>query len=58
MDVVASLFDFFQSPLFAGIAAGLLLISEALASVPSIQANSVYQLVVGSLRKVATKRAP
>lgn len=30
----------------------LLVLSEALASIPAIQANSVFQLVVGALKKL------
>lgn len=55
MDILSSVIDFVQSPVFAGVAAGLLVISESLASIPSIQANSVFQLIVGGLKKIAKK---
>lgn len=55
MDVVTSIIDFVQTPVFAGIAAGLLVMSEALASIPAIQANSIFQLVTGILKKLAKK---
>lgn len=53
MDVLSNIIEFMQSPVFAGVAAGLLVISEALASIPSIQANSVFQLIMGGLKKIA-----
>lgn len=37
------------------ILAALLAISEVLASIPSIKANSIFQLVVGLLKKIAGK---
>lgn len=36
---------------FSSVAFILLVISEGLASIPSIQSNSVFQLVVGFLKK-------
>lgn len=33
----------------------LLLVSEILSSIPSIEANSIFQLIVGLLKKIAGK---
>lgn len=55
MDTVLSVWEFLKSDSGTGILAGLLVISEALASIPSVQSNSVYQLIVSLLRRVTTK---
>ena len=55
MEVVSSVIGFMQTPAFSGIVAGLLVISEALASIPSIQANSVYQLIANGIKALAKK---
>ena len=55
MDTVLSVWEFLKSDAGTGIIVGLLAISEALASIPSVQANSVYQLIVNTLRRVAGK---
>jgi len=41
------LFDFFfdHSEMLAGVATGLFVMSEALASLPAVKANSVFQLI-------------
>jgi len=55
MEVVSGVIGFMQTPAFAGIVTGLLVISESLASIPSIQANRVFQLIVNGLKKIAKK---
>jgi|CXWL01.1.fsa_nt_gi hypothetical protein len=57
MEIVLSVWEFMKSDAGTGILAGLLLVSEALASIPSVQSNSVYQLIVGLLRRVTAKPA-
>ena len=44
MEVVSTVIAFVQTPAFGGIMAGLWVMSEALASIPAIKANSVFQL--------------
>ena len=55
MDTVLSVWEFLKSDSGTGIIVGLLAISEALASIPAVQANSVYQLIVNTLRRVTNK---
>jgi hypothetical protein len=55
MDTVLSVWEFLKSDSGTGILVGLLAISEALASIPAVQANSVYQMIVNLLRRVTTK---
>jgi hypothetical protein len=55
MEIVGSVIDFVKSPAGAGLFAGLLLISEALASIKSIEENSVLQVVMTVLKKLAEK---
>jgi len=55
MDTVLSVWEFLKSDSGTGIIVGLLAISEALASIPSVQANSVYQMIVNLLRRVTNK---
>ena len=55
MDTVLSVWEFLKSDSGTGILVGLLAISEALASIPAVQANSVYQMVVNLLRRVTNK---
>ncbi len=55
MDTVLSVWEFLKSDSGTGIIVGLLAISEALASIPAVQANSVYQLIVNLLRRVTNK---
>lgn len=57
MDTVLSVWEFFKSDSGTGILVGLLMISEALASIPSVQSNSVYQVIANLLRKLANKPA-
>lgn len=56
MELLSSIIGFMQTPAFGGIVAGLLVISEALASIPAIQANSVFQLIAGGLKKMAAPK--
>lgn len=55
MDFLSSLFGFMQTPAFAGIVTGLLLVSEALASIPAIEANSIFQAITNGLKALAKK---
>lgn len=51
MELLTSVIEFVQAPAFTGVVAGLLVISEALASIPSIQANSVFQVIQNVLKR-------
>ena len=55
MDMVLSVWEFLKSDSGTGILVGLLAISEALASIPAVQSNSVYQMVVNLLRRITAK---
>ncbi len=57
MDMVLSVWEFLKSDSGTGILVGLLAISEALASIPAVQSNSVYQVIANLLRKLANKPA-
>ena len=57
MDTVLAVWDFLKSDAGTGLLAGLLLVSEALAAIPSVQSNSVYQIIVNLLRKLSNKPA-
>jgi hypothetical protein len=57
MDTVLAVWDFLKSDAGTGVLVGLLAISEALASIPSVQSNSVYQIIVNLLRKLTNKPA-
>lgn len=45
LEAFSGIWDFMSSPAGAAIGFGLWVISEALASIPALQANSVFQLV-------------
>ncbi len=45
MEIVSTVIELVQSPVFGGVMAGLWMVSESLAAIPSIKANSVFQLV-------------
>jgi hypothetical protein len=51
MELLQVIWEFINSPAGAGLGFGLWVISEALASIPSVQANSVFQLFRGILTK-------
>ena len=57
MDTVLAVWEFLKSDAGTGIIVGLLAISEALASIPAVQSNSVYQVIANLLRKLANKPA-
>ena len=57
MEIMLSVWEFLKSDAGTGVLTGLLLVSEALASIPSIQSNSVCQLILGLLRRVTAKPA-
>jgi hypothetical protein len=45
MEIVSTAIEFVQSPVFGGVMAGLWIISESLASISAIKANSVFQAI-------------
>lgn len=57
MDTVLAVWEFLKSDAGTGILVGLLAISEALASIPAVQSNSVYQIITNLLRKLVNKPA-
>ena len=57
MDTVLAVWEFLKSDAGTGILVGFLAISEALASIPAVQSNSVYQVIANLLRKLANKPA-
>lgn len=58
MDEVLKVWEFLQSPTAVAIFAALWALSEALASLPGIASNSVFQLVRNVLAKLAKKDQP
>ena len=56
MELVNSIIAFTQSPVFGGLVLALFTMSEALASIPGVKANSVFQLVAGVLARLAKKQ--
>ena len=57
MELFGTLYDFAVSPAGAGVFLALFSMSEALASVPAIKSNSVFQLIASLLGKLARKPA-
>ncbi len=55
IQLIWTVWDFLSSPQGAAIFAGLFTISEALASIPGIQSNSVFQAVSNAIKKLAGK---
>ena len=55
MELFNTILDFVQSPTGAGIFMALFAVSEALAAIPAIKANGVYQLLSGLLEKIVRK---
>lgn len=55
MAVFNTIVNFLFSPAGAGIFGGLWLISEALANIPAIKQNSVYEVIATLLKKLAGK---
>lgn len=51
MEMIDTAIAFVQTPAFGGIMAGLWVMSEALASIPSIQANGVFQAIQNVLKR-------
>jgi len=47
--------EWMGSPEVTAVTTGLFVVSEVLASVPAIRANSVFQLVFGLMKKLAGK---
>lgn len=62
MDIMSIIWSFCTSDegrnVIAGVLAGLWMVSEALASIPSIKANSVFQLVYNALTRVKAQVTP
>ncbi len=56
MDIINSFLDCGASiPAVTAVAAGLFAVSEILALVPSVQANSIFQLVQNLIKRTAKK---
>ena len=55
MDIVMTVINFLKSDVGVGILSSLFVLSEALANIPSIKANSVFQLLQGLLAKLTQK---
>lgn len=55
IQLIWSAWDFLTSPTGAAIFAALWGLSEALASIPQIKANSVFQAVANIVKKLAGK---
>jgi hypothetical protein len=51
MDILQSVWEFASSPAGAGLGFGLWVVSEALASIPAVKANSIFQLLHGFLSR-------
>jgi hypothetical protein len=51
MTIIQDIWNFFSSPTGAALGFGLWVVSEALASIPAIKANSIFQLVHGFLSR-------
>ena len=56
MDLLTSVYDFCTSPVGAGVFLSLLSLSEALAAIPAIKANSIHQAIYGGLKLLARKK--
>jgi hypothetical protein len=55
IQVAWQVWDWLSTPVAAGIFASLFAVSEALAAIPQVQSNSVFQAVSGILKKLAKK---
>lgn len=55
MDQFDGIIDFLTSPAATGIFVALFTMSEALAAIPAIKANGVFQLIAGILARLARK---
>ena len=53
--LIKMLIDWVASPAGAALFAGLFAASEALAAIPAVQSNSVFQAVFAILKKLAKK---
>lgn len=51
MDAITSIIGFVQTPAFGGVMAALWVMSEALAAIPAIKANSVFQMIQNFLER-------
>lgn len=52
MEIVSSVIEVAQTPVFW---AALLAVSEVLALIPAIKANSIFQAIVNGIKKIAKK---
>lgn len=57
MEDVIAMWNFLQSPTAGAIFAALFALSEALASIPAIQSNSVFQLIRSIIGKLTKKHS-
>lgn len=57
MEIMESVIAFFKTDTGLGVMTVLLATSEALASIPAVKANSIYQLVMGLVARVLPKPA-
>lgn len=55
VQLIWQVWDWLSTPAAAAIFGALFGVSEALASIPSIQANSVFQAIASVLKKLAKK---
>lgn len=53
MEWFNGILEWVQSGTGVAVIVGLLALSESLASIPAVQANSIFQLVAGLLKKFA-----
>ena len=57
MEDVIAMWNFLQSPTAVAIFAALFALSEALASIPAIQSNSIFQLIRSIIGKLTKKHS-
>jgi hypothetical protein len=55
MDYITGIVTFFSSPAGAALLASLLGVSEAMAMIPAIKANGIFEFLYTALQKVVKK---
>lgn len=55
MEIATAVWDFFKTDAGTGVLAGLLVMSEGLASIKAISSNSIFQLFVSLLTRLVKK---
>jgi hypothetical protein len=55
MEWIGTILEFVNGPAFAGVAAGLFMVSEALSMIPSIRANGIFQAIYNGLAALKAK---